>query len=106
MVVFTTEIRLKEISIRKVLGASERRLLFLLSKGFFLLLAIAAGIAVPVTYIFFDKILLPEIVNHAPLNLVEMLIGVLAVMLIALVMICSQTLKVARTNPADVLKTE
>jgi hypothetical protein len=39
MVVFTTETRLKEISIRKVLGASEGGLIFLLSKGFLILLA-------------------------------------------------------------------
>src|SRR6185436_10025056 len=33
MVVFTTETKLKEISIRKVLGAHEGNLIFLLSKG-------------------------------------------------------------------------
>jgi ABC-type antimicrobial peptide transport system permease subunit len=40
MVVFTTEIRLKEISIRKVMGASEGKLLYLLGKGFVFLLLI------------------------------------------------------------------
>src|SRR6185369_6968013 len=34
MVVFTTETKLKEISIRKVLGASEGNLVVLLSRGF------------------------------------------------------------------------
>jgi putative ABC transport system permease protein len=47
MVVFTTETRVKEVSIRKVLGASEGKLLYLLGRGFFLLLAIAALIALP-----------------------------------------------------------
>jgi ABC-type antimicrobial peptide transport system permease subunit len=42
MVVFTTETRVKEVSIRKVLGASEGRLLYLLGRGFILLLTIAA----------------------------------------------------------------
>ncbi len=106
MVVFTTETRLKEISIRKVLGASERRLLYLLSKGFLLLLIIASTIALPVTYLFFQNILLPEIANHAPLSATELLVGVLAVILISLFMIGSQTLKAARTNPAEVLKNE
>lgn len=106
MVVFTTETRLKEISIRKVLGASEPRLLYLLSKGFLLLLTIAAAVAIPVTYLFFEKLFLPEIANHAPLAWTDMFTGVLGVMLIAITMITSQTLKASRTNPAEVLKTE
>lgn len=106
MVVFTTETRLKEISIRKVMGASEAGLLMLLSKGFLLLLTLAAGISLPLTYLFFKNILLPKIANHAPMGFVEMLVGLLAVAFIALLMIGSQTLKVARTNPAEVLKNE
>lgn len=106
MVVFTTETRLKEISIRKVLGAGEGGLLYLLSKGFLLLLLISGAIALPVTYLFFEKILLPEIANHAPIRMLEMFAGVVVIMILALLMIGSQTLKVARTNPAEVLKTE
>jgi len=106
MVVFTTETRLKEISIRKVLGASEGKLLFLLGKGFFVLLAISVAIALPATYLFFDKVMLPQIGNALSLSIWEGIIGVVAVMIIALVMIGYQTLKVARTNPAEVLKNE
>lgn len=106
MVVFTTETRLKEISIRKVMGASERGLLYLLSKSFLLLLLVAASIALPLIYIFFQQVLLPEIANHAPLNFTELFIGVIIVLLLALIIIGSQTIKVARTNPAEVLKTE
>jgi ABC-type antimicrobial peptide transport system permease subunit len=106
MVVFTTETRLKEISIRKVLGASEGKLIYLLGKGFLMLLGTAAGIALPVTYLFFDRVMFPELPNHAPLNLTDGMIGVLSVMAIAIVMIVSQTFKVARTSPAEVLKNE
>ncbi len=106
MVVFTTETRLKEISIRKVLGASEVRLLYLLGKGFLFLLAIATFIALPLTILFFEQIVFVEIYNHAPLSLPDMSLGVIGVLVLALVMIGSQTLKVARTNPAEVLKNE
>ncbi|NOT75926.1 MAG: FtsX-like permease family protein [Cyclobacteriaceae bacterium] len=106
MVVFTTETRLKEISIRKVMGASEIGLLYLLGKGFITLLLIATLIGLPVTIIFFEQLLLPEIANHAPLSLIEMFAGVLGILFIALLMIGSQTIKVTRTNPADVLKQE
>jgi putative ABC transport system permease protein len=106
MVVFTTETRLKEISIRKVMGATEGRLMYLLGKGFLILLAIAILIALPVTYLFFNQVLFPNIANHAPLDLADGLVGVLSVISLAVVMIGSQTLKVARTNPAEVLKNE
>lgn len=106
MVVFTTETKLKEVSIRKVLGASEGRLLLLLGKGFIILIGVASLIALPLTYLFFEQILFPTIANHAPIGLVEMLAGVVAVVVMALIMITSQTLKAAKANPAEVLKAE
>lgn len=106
MVVFTTETRLKEISIRKVMGASEGKLLYLLGKGFVVLLAIAAAIALPITIIFFETVAYPNIGNHAPMDIPGMLLGVGAIMVIALIMIGAQSIKVAHTNPAEVLKNE
>jgi ABC-type antimicrobial peptide transport system permease subunit len=106
MVVFTTEIRLKEVSIRKVMGASEVKLLYLLGKGFVLLLLISAAISLPIVILFFQNVVFPNTANHAPLNLLEMLLGVFVILLFALVLIGTQTLKVARTNPAEVLKNE
>lgn len=106
MVVFTTETRLKEISIRKVLGASESGLLYLLSKGFLLLLVIATLVALPATYIFFEKVVLVNFAYHQPIGVGELVSSVLIVMLLAFLLIGSQTLKAARKNPAHVLKSE
>ena len=106
MVVFTTETRLREVSIRKVLGASEGKLIFLLGKGFVILLAIASGIALPLTYLFFDQILLVQMGNHTSIAPFEMFAGVTGILILAGIMIGSQTFKVARTNPAEVLKNE
>jgi len=106
MVVFTTETRLKEISIRKVLGATEWMLIFLLSRGFLFLLTLSALVALPLTYFFFENLVLVSITYHQPVRPSELLTGVLVVMIIAFVMIGSQTLKIARTNPANVLKNE
>src|SRR5262249_22226032 len=105
-VVFTTETRLKEITIRKVLGAGELKLIFLLSKGFFVLLCIATLVALPLTYLFFEKVVLSGMTYRAPIGVADLLVGALAVMAIAFMMIGSQTLKAARTNPAHVLKNE
>jgi putative ABC transport system permease protein len=57
MVAYTTETRLKEISIRKVMGATAGNLIYLLSRGFLILLSISALIALPVTYFFFENVL-------------------------------------------------
>jgi ABC-type antimicrobial peptide transport system permease subunit len=106
MVVFTTETRLKEISIRKVLGAGEGGLILLLSKGFLFLLALSASIAVPLTYFFFDQVVLTNFAYHSPIGLGGILIGAGSIMALAFVMIGSQTLRAARSNPASVLKVE
>lgn len=104
MVVFTTETRLKEIGIRKVMGASDGSLIYLLSRGFLALLSIAALIALPVTYVFFENVVLRRFPYHTPVQIAELLVGLLAVLLIAFLMIGSQTLKAARSNPVEVLK--
>jgi len=106
MVVFTTEIRLKEISIRKVMGASEARLILLMSKGFIALLVVSAAIAIPVAYYLFDQIIFSRLAYRAPIGVVDLFGGVVGVIIIALVMIGYQTTIVARSNPAQVLKTE
>lgn len=106
MVVFTTETRLREVSIRKVLGASEGKLIFLLGRSFIVLLVIATAISLPVTYLFFEKILLVQIGNHTAIAPFEMFAGVIGILALAGLLIGSQTFKVARANPADVLKNE
>jgi ABC-type antimicrobial peptide transport system permease subunit len=106
MIVFTTETRLKEISLRKVFGASEIRLIYLLGKGFLLLLLISSAIALPITYFLWNNVLLPDIINHSSIHLPEFFGGVIGIVLIAVLMIGSQTFKVAYANPAEVLKNE
>jgi putative ABC transport system permease protein len=106
MVVYTTETRLKEVSIRKVMGASETALVYLLSKGFLFLLGIAALIALPLTYLFFSQVILVNFAYHQPIGLSELLLGVGIIMLLAMIMIGSQTLKAARHNPVKSLRNE
>jgi putative ABC transport system permease protein len=106
MVVFTTETKVKEVSIRKVVGASEGGLVILLSRGFLLLLFVAAGIALPLTYLFFDNMVLESFAYHKPIGWIDMLAGFAGVLAVACVMIGSQTWRVARTNPTTALKSE
>jgi putative ABC transport system permease protein len=88
------------------MGATPGNLIFLLSRGFLVLLSISALIALPVTYIFFENFVLTRFPYHTPVQIVELFAGLLAVLLIAFLMIGSQTMKAANTNPAAVLKSE
>jgi ABC-type lipoprotein release transport system permease subunit len=106
MVVFTTETKLKEMSIRKVLGATSGSLVFLLSRGFLVMLAISALIALPITYLFFENVVLVKFPFHEPIGIMELFGGVLTVFMIAFVMIGSQTMKAAGSNPSEILKNE
>ncbi|MEQ9216506.1 MAG: ABC transporter permease [Cyclobacteriaceae bacterium] len=106
MVVFTTETKLKEISIRKVFGARNESLVFLLSKQFMLLLIVSASIALPASYLFLDKVILINFAYHQPIGLMELLTGFLGVLVIALTMIGSHTLNAARVNPIKMLQDE
>jgi putative ABC transport system permease protein len=105
-VVFTTETRVKEIGIRKVLGATSGNLVFLLSRGFIVMLAASALIALPITYLFFEKMILTRFPFHDPVGIIELCGGLLAVLAIAFVMIGSQTMRAAASNPAETLKCE
>ncbi|MBC7923331.1 MAG: ABC transporter permease [Ferruginibacter sp.] len=106
MVVYTTETRLKEISIRKVLGAGEAELVYLMSKGLLFLLALSALVALPATYFFFDRVVLVNFAYRHPIGWGELLTGALLVMGLAFLLIGSQTWKVARSNSAKVLRSE
>lgn len=89
-----------------MLGAGNGTLLFLLSKGFVLLLFLSALIALPLTWLFFEKVVLTNFAYYKPIQFGDMFIGLAFVTAIAFAMIGAQTLKVVRSNPARVLKNE
>ena len=80
--------------------------MFLLSRGFLALLLLSAGIALPLTWLFFQKVLLASFAYHQPIRFGELFIGLFIVGGIALVIIGLQTGKIIRANPAKVLKNE
>ncbi|HEV3324142.1 MAG TPA: ABC transporter permease [Puia sp.] len=106
MVIYTMEKRIKEVGIRKVLGANEGLLVYLLSKEFLPLLFISALIALPLTWLFFEKLVLTKFAYHQPIQIAQLFTGLFIVAGIALAMIGVQTLKMVRLNPANVLKNE
>ncbi len=106
MVVFTVENRTKEIGVRKVMGASTSTITMLLSKDFAKLMLIAALIATPITYLFFDGIFLKMQYYKLPIGAFEIIASLLLMLVLGFVTILSQTVKAAKANPVDTLRNE
>lgn len=105
-VVFTVKNRVKEVSIRKVMGASSGSLVYLLSGDFLVLLGIAGVITVPVVYLLMKLMLREAQAYHAPIGAFEVVISLAVVLTLGLTTIFSQTIKAANTNPVDNLRVE
>jgi putative ABC transport system permease protein len=102
---YAAEQRIKEIGVRKVLGASVPNITALLSKDFIKLVIISIIIASPIAYFLMNK-WLQEFAYRISLDWwVFVLAGVLA-LLIALLTVSSQAIKAALANPVKCLRTE
>ena len=103
--IYIVERKVKEIGIRKVLGASIPGLVNLLSKDFVKLVVIAIMIATPLSWIFMNE-WLKDFAYRININwLVFLVAGIIAV-LIALLTVSVRAIKAAITNPVKSLRTE
>ncbi|MEO8414347.1 MAG: ABC transporter permease [Ginsengibacter sp.] len=105
LVIYTVETRMKEISLRKVIGANVSQLMFLLSKGFLKLLLISGLIAMPIGYVV-SFIFLQNFANRVPVGLGTLMLGFMFLLAIGLITILSNTYKAAAANPAKNLRSE
>lgn len=105
-VVFTIRNRVKEVSIRKVMGASSESLVYMLSKDFIILLVIASIITIPTVAYLMEKLLLTAQYYNVSIGAVEILISLGIMLLLGMSTILSQTLKAANANPVDNLRVE
>ena len=102
---YTAEKRIKEIGIRKVLGASITNLAGLLSKDFIKLVLIACVISFPIAWWMMHN-WLQDYEYHIKINwLIFFVAGFLAIS-IALLTVSFQAVKAAIANPVKSLKTE
>ena len=97
--------RIKEVGIRKVLGASVSNVIYLFSKEFIILIAIAFVIASPIAWYFMDDWLrdYPYRIN---LSWWIFLAGGIGAIIIALITVSFQAIKAAIANPVKSLRTE
>jgi putative ABC transport system permease protein len=102
---FNTLQRVKEIGVRKVLGASVPSILGLLSKEIVILILVANLIAWPLAWYFMDQ-WLDSFAYHVDMNLGIYILSAIAAIVLALITVSSQTIKAALTNPSSTLRYE
>lgn len=102
---FTAERRIKEIGIRKVMGATEFGIVTLLSGGFTKIVFIAIIIALPASYLV-AQFWLDNFAYKIALEWWYFAGAGIAAMLISWITVGSQAYKAARVNPSKCLKDE
>ena len=105
LTIYAAEQRVKEIGIRKVLGASISNIVLMLSKDFLKLVLIASVIAFPVAWFAMNK-WLQDFAYRININWWVFILSALAAVTIAMVTISFQAIKAAIANPVESLRTE
>lgn len=105
MTTYTAQRRTKEVGIRKVLGAKNLNIAFLLSKEFLDVLLVAILIGVPLSY-FINNAWLQNLPNRVVFGFGTVLLGTIILLFLGLITIGSQTLRAVRSNPVEALRYE
>jgi putative ABC transport system permease protein len=105
LVLFTIQRKVKEIGVRKVLGATIGSILQLIYRDFALLLLIGFVLAVPVSYVFLDQ-WLTNFIYHTEIDVFTYAISFVIILLIVSLTISYQAIRAAQANPVRSLRSE
>jgi putative ABC transport system permease protein len=105
LVSFMAVQRTKEVGIRKVLGASVRNILYLLSREFTLLIVLAFIISAPIAYYIMNE-WLKNYSYRVPLSASVFILAILGSVLIAWLTVAHRAIQAAMANPVKSLRSE
>ena len=105
LISFTAEQRTKEIGIRKVLGASVSKILYLLSREVVVLVFVAALVAAPIAYFSMHK-WLENFAFRIHISPFMFILTVFGTLTIALLSMSFRAIKAAQANPIDSIRYE
>ncbi|PAW94110.1 ABC transporter permease [Mucilaginibacter sp. MD40] len=97
--------RIKEIGVRKVLGASVIGVASMLSKDFLKLVGVAFAISVPLAWYFMDQ-WLTKYSYHVEISVWVFIVAAIITTVISILTVSSQAVKAALTNPVKSLRSE
>lgn len=102
---YTTQQRTREIGIRKILGASVQGIISLVTREFIVLVLLALLIAVPISW-YAGSWWLRDFAYRIPIGIWIFAVAGVIALLIAFISVSLQSVRAARTNPADALRYE
>lgn len=102
---YAVQIRLREIGIRKIHGASACRILWILSRPFMVYLGLAFVLAFPFT-LYGMNIWLEQFRYRAPVTAADFLLPLFFVAAVTLLVVVGNGLRAARSNPVESIKRE
>jgi ABC-type antimicrobial peptide transport system permease subunit len=97
--------RIKEIGIRKVLGASLPDITMLFLKEFIFVVIIAGLVACPIAYFIMEG-WLADYANRIAISPLPFIGSIAFLGTVVIILICFQTIKAALSNPIKSLRTE
>ncbi|MCH7534658.1 MAG: FtsX-like permease family protein [Bacteroidetes bacterium] len=97
--------KIKEVSIRKVLGATDKQLIYQLSIGFVLMLLVAVVVSVPLAWLL-NSLWLEQIAYRVTIDFGVISFGVLILLIFGIITIGSQTYRASTVSPVDNLRNE
>ncbi len=105
MAMYSTQTRMKEIGVRKVMGASATSITLLLSKSFLVLIGVAGLIAAPIA-IYLGQMFLDMFAYKIEVTPLIIIAGLVIVGGLGCMTISSQTWRAAASNPVKTLRYE
>ena len=103
---FSAEQRSKEISVRKIMGASTSQLIALLSKDFIKLVLIAFVLSIPITWYAISELWLQNFAYKVPFNVLVVAVAGGIVLVITISTTLYQAIQAAFDNPVNSLRNE
>lgn len=105
LVTYALKTRVKELAIRKVLGANTKDLIQLMSREYVMIVAISSLVAIPVS-VYGVRQWLSGFAYHIDISPISYALAIVLIMILLLGTIVSQTLIASRANPVDTLRNE
>ena len=98
--------RIKEIGIRKILGASVKQIVMLINREFVIILSVSAVLGIGGSIFLTDTILGSMYESHIPIGVIPVLAGALIVFGVGLLTTTSTILRAATSDPVNSLRSE